>query len=75
MMPHMHRNCLRVARAERRITQLDLAHRIGINPGRYWKIENGYVEPTSQERSALARALKKSVAELFPGIAREQVAS
>jgi hypothetical protein len=31
-----------------------------------WKIENNYVEPTPDEREALARALSTSVSALWP---------
>lgn len=32
--------------------------------GRYWKIENGWTDPTPEERRALARVFKVSEAEL-----------
>lgn len=59
-------NRLRVLRAETRTTQLDLAAKVGIHINRYWRIENGYLEPTPRERAALARALKADVAVAFP---------
>lgn len=59
-------NRLRVLRAERRINQLDTAAKAKIVMGRYWKIENGYTEPTEDERVRLARALRTSIEELFP---------
>lgn len=59
-------NKLRVLRAERRITQIDLATKAGIPMTRYWKIENGYVDPTPGERGRIARALKATTNEAFP---------
>lgn len=67
------KNRLRVLRADRRITQLDTAVKAGIVVTRYWKIENGYVEPTADERGKIARALRTSVAEAFPS--SESIAS
>lgn len=64
-------NRLRVLRAEKRTTQMDLAAKAKISVGRYWKIENGYVEPTRGERAAIARALKVDASAAFP----ESVAS
>jgi transcriptional regulator with XRE-family HTH domain len=60
------RNRLRVVRAEKRITQLDTAIRAGIGFTRYWKIENGYVVPTDEERADIAKALRVSVDTAFP---------
>lgn len=61
-----HSNRLRVLRAEKRLTQLDTAARAKVGITRYWKIENGYTEPTQAERVALARSLRVSEAEAFP---------
>lgn len=60
------RNRLRIIRAEKRLTQIDAAARAGIGVTRYWKIENGYIDPSETERAALARALRCSVSEAFP---------
>lgn len=60
------KNRLRVLRAEKRLTQLDTAARAKVSIARYWKIENGYTEPTSSERAALARALRVEESEAFP---------
>jgi transcriptional regulator with XRE-family HTH domain len=63
---------LRVLRAERGLSQMDTAAKAGIALNRYWRIENGYVEPTDDERDALAsKAFDVPVAEAFP----ESVAS
>lgn len=51
-------NRLRVLRAERDVTQEDLALRVRMKLTHYWRIENGYREPTSEERARLARALR-----------------
>lgn len=49
---------LRVLRAERDLTQSQLARSAGVNVTRYWQIENGEgVRPTKDERAAVAKAL------------------
>jgi transcriptional regulator with XRE-family HTH domain len=58
------KNRLRVLRAERGVTQLDLAPRAGLSPSRYWRIEHGYDQPTAAERARLAKALRVSVGDL-----------
>jgi len=62
----MHRNRLRVLRAEHRLTQMALARRIRVGTYRYWQIENGYTKPTDDERAALAKAFKVEEADVFP---------
>ena len=57
-------NRLRVIRAERSCSQLDAALKAKITEGRYWRIENGYVVPTEDERARIAAALKVPVADL-----------
>lgn len=37
---------------------MDLALKAGLSRDRYWRIENGYEQPTLNERHALARALR-----------------
>jgi transcriptional regulator with XRE-family HTH domain len=59
-------NRLRMLRAERRLTQMLLSRKSGIQPSRISLIENGLVEPKAEERDRLARALKADVAEVFP---------
>ena len=60
-------NRLRVARAERGVTQIDLALKAGLSLSRYWRIENGYEQPTDTERAKLAKALRVDEAALgFP---------
>jgi transcriptional regulator with XRE-family HTH domain len=62
------RNRLKVLRAEKNLSQLDLAIKARIKEYRYWRIENGYVIPTDDERDGLARALKVDVPEAFPEV-------
>jgi len=60
-------NRLRVIRAERGITQVDLALKAGLSPARYWKIENAVPpEANADERSALARALRTGQQHIWP---------
>lgn len=71
-------NRLHVVRAERRITQTDLARKIKMGRYRYWQIENRYITPTPEEKERLATALKVTVEDIFPGsppVADESVAS
>lgn len=65
-------NKLRVRRAVLDVTQHDVAQRIGIHRDRFWRIENGYTDPTTEEIDALARALDATPAELFPTLAEQQ---
>jgi transcriptional regulator with XRE-family HTH domain len=49
---------LRVLRADRELTQSQLARRAGLNVTRYWQIENGEgLPPTKDERAAIAKVL------------------
>lgn len=59
-------NRLRVLRADRRISQMDLALEVGMGRDRLWRIENGYTEPTEDEMVAIANALGAQVDEAFP---------
>lgn len=58
-------NRLPVLRAERDISQLDLAVKVGMSHNRYWRVENGYTEPTDEERNTLASTLGVPVAEIW----------
>ena len=49
---------LRVARAERRLSQMEVAAYLGCGHNRYWRIENNYQAPTETEKVKLARLLK-----------------
>lgn len=68
------RNRLRVLRAERGMSQADLALKAGLTPSRYWKIENDVPPgPTDDERARLARALRIQSGSLgFPEIEEAQ---
>jgi transcriptional regulator with XRE-family HTH domain len=68
-------NRLRVLRADQDITQLTLARKARVNVTRVSFIENGLVEPRPEEREKLAKALRVSVAELFPEVTSEAAAS
>lgn len=68
-------NRLRVVRAERHITQFALAYKSRVSPSRISMFENGHLEPTSDEKDRLARALKTDVAIVFPVPDVEAVAS
>lgn len=59
-------NRLRMVRAERRMTQFVLAQKSRIHTSRISHIENALVEPTSDEKARLARALKTDVEIVFP---------
>lgn len=55
---------LTTARAMKRKTQWDLKLATGINQSKISLIETGYVEPTGEEKSALAEALGFEVSEI-----------
>lgn len=57
---------LRVLRAERGISQMDTALKAKMALNRYWRIENGYSEPTPDEQDAIAAVFKVSTREAFP---------
>lgn len=59
-------NRLRVTRAEKRVSQLDLALAVGISQSKLSLIENAYVEPTPEERADMAHELGVAESELFP---------
>jgi len=61
-------NRLKVLRAEQRKSQLDVAIAGGFKEYRYWRIENGYIDPTPEERAALAGVFKVGVGEVFPEV-------
>jgi lambda repressor-like predicted transcriptional regulator len=37
-----------------------------VHPTRFWKLENDFVEPTDEERAAIARALDVDVPDVWP---------
>lgn len=60
------RTALRVRRAELDVSQIQVASGAGMGLDRFWRIENGVVEPTPAERKAIAKALKAKADDLFP---------
>ena len=59
------RRSLRVWRAEKDATQLQIARLAGMNHTRYWQIENGEgPDPSRDEREAVAAALGVKVSEI-----------
>jgi len=60
------RSLLRVLRAaqEPSTSQSEIARRVGMTRMRYWAIENGELEPTTDERKAIASALGVTVADI-----------
>jgi transcriptional regulator with XRE-family HTH domain len=55
-----------VVRAEQGASQLRTALDAGVNPTRFWKLENGYAEPSAHEREAIAKALGTSPEAIWP---------
>lgn len=64
---------LRMLRAGYKWTQLQLALKANVNQSRVSLIENGWDDPTDDERRQIAKAFQLSEAEVFP--TSEQVAS
>lgn len=65
---------LRVLRAERDISQLDLARQLGWSPARLWRIEHGDREATPGERQALADFFGTTVDAIWPSGRCEEAA-
>lgn len=57
-------NRLRVLRAEFDLSQMDVADALGCGHNRYWRIENGYQEPGSDELKKLAKLFKRPLSEI-----------
>lgn len=64
----------RLLRAAVGKTQLQVESQTKLDAGKFWKIENGVVFPTSDERKALARVLDCDESDL-PTEQREAIAS
>jgi transcriptional regulator with XRE-family HTH domain len=60
-------NRLRVLRAERRLSQDELAAKLGVSQAQYSKLERGFAEPNTEQRKVLARVFKVRIAELTAG--------
>ncbi len=61
-------NTLRVRRAERRVSQLDMAAVLGCGLTRYWRIENGHAVPTDAERAALVAYFQTTEDVIWPDL-------
>lgn len=59
-------NTLRVRRAEKRLTQWQTAQRLGVSQSRVYQIESGQVDPTEEERAALAKLFDVPESVIFP---------
>lgn len=57
---------LRLAIHERGLSQIEVASRVGINEPRMSKIARGWIDPTDDEKKAIAKILRKPVDQLFP---------
>lgn len=57
-------NRLKVLRAERSLSQIELARRAHIPETRYWRIESGYDEPSEDDRRAIAKVLRVDESQL-----------
>lgn len=66
---------LRGLRAERNWTQLQLALKTKLQQSRISLIENGYADPTPEEREQIAKAFQLSESDVFPPTESEAVAS
>jgi transcriptional regulator with XRE-family HTH domain len=60
-------NRLRVLRAERRLSQDELAAKLGVSQAQYSKLERGFAEPNAEQRKVLARVFKVRVSALTSG--------
>ena len=60
------RHRLRVLRAEHQLSQMAVASKMRVGTHRYWQIENGYAEPTAEERAAIAKVFKLAEVDVFP---------
>jgi putative transcriptional regulator len=67
-------NELKVWRAKRGVTQLDLALEVGVSDTQISLVERGRIEPSDELIAALAKALKTTRVELFPTLAEQQSA-
>lgn len=58
---------LRILRAERKWTQIQLALKADVKQSRISIIENGYDDPTERERVRIAKAFALPEPDVFPG--------
>ena len=59
-------NRLRVLRAEFDLSQMEVAAYLGCGHNRFWRIENGFQEPSDEERKKLAKLFKRPISDVFP---------
>jgi transcriptional regulator with XRE-family HTH domain len=57
----MQTEILRASRALQRLTQKELAAKIGVSESHYCKIERGYVEPTALEKLKIQEVLGPTI--------------
>ena len=50
---------------------MDVAEQTGMSRDKYWRIENGYDEPSTEEQAALATVFHVSVDEIFQSTTTE----
>ena len=55
-------------RLEKNIKQIELADKTGIRQSRFSKIENGYENPSDEEKRLIAKHLKCKIIDIFPEI-------
>ena len=60
---------LRVLRAGQRLSQMDVAAYLGCGHNRFWRIENGFQEPTDTERAKLAKLFRVPASDIFGEVA------
>lgn len=63
-------NTLKVRRAERGVNQFHVADALGCSRDRYFRIENGYVDPTDDERAALCAFFGTTEEVIWPRLVR-----
>lgn len=67
--PHHTTNRLRMLRAAKRLSQTEVAHRLGFpTKFRLWAIENELQQPTDKERKKLAKIFGCSESDIFPAL-------
>lgn len=64
----------RLLRAAAEKTQIQVETTARLDAGRYWKIENGFIFPSDDERKSIAKVLKVSES-VLPSETQEAVAS
>lgn len=60
---------LKVAFIESKRKQIEVAAEVGMDESKLSKIVNGHIEPTDDEKAAIATALGKPKDQLFPEVA------